>query len=339
MKLLSIAIPCYNSSAYMAKAIESGLVLEDEVEIIIVDDGSRKDNTLEVGKEYEAKYPGIVKCVHQENGGHGQAVNTGLENATGVYFKVVDSDDWLDSDVLLKVADTLRTLHAENNDVDMFICNYVYDKPSENKATPIHYTNVLPQDRVFTWAETKHFLPHQNILMHSVIYRTQLLKNCGLKLPKHTFYVDNLFVYQPLPFVKKLYYADENLYHYFIGRDDQSVNEKVMIGRMDQQLRVNKMMIDCCDVMALEDEKCRGYMIKYLTMITTVSSVLCIKSGTEEHLKRKDELWQYMKDHDIDLYKKVKRTFLGRAMQFHSSMGRKAIVKAYGVAQKVFVFN
>lgn len=339
MKLLSVAIPCYNSSEYMSKAIESALVLKDEVEIIIVDDGSKKDNTLEVGKSFEEKYPGIVKCVHQENGGHGQAVNTGLENATGLYFKVVDSDDWLNSEVLLQVADTLRQLNEENNNVDMFICNYVYDKPSENKTTPIRYTNVLPQNRVFTWSQTKHFLPHQNILMHSVIYRTQVLKDCGLKLPKHTFYVDNLFVYEPLPHVKKLYYMNVNLYHYFIGREDQSVNEKVMIGRMDQQLRVNKLMIDCCDVMALEDEKCRRYMIKYLTMISTVSTVLCIKSGTKEHLRQKDELWQYMKEKNPEMYKKVKRTFLGRRMQMRSAVGRKAIVTAYSVAQKIFVFN
>lgn len=339
MKLLSVAIPCYNSSEYMSKAIESALVLKDEVEIIIVDDGSKKDNTLEVGKSFEEKYPGIVKCVHQENGGHGQAVNTGLENATGIYFKVVDSDDWLNSEILLQVAGTLRQLNEENNNVDMFICNYVYDKPSENKTTPIHYTNVLPQNRVFTWSQTKHFLPHQNILMHSVIYRTQVLKDCGLKLPKHTFYVDNLFVYEPLPHVKKLYYMNVNLYHYFIGREDQSVNEKVMIGRMDQQLRVNKLMIDCCDVMALEDEKCRRYMIKYLTMISTVTTVLCIKSGTKEHLRQKDELWQYMKEKNPEMYKKVKRTFLGRRMQMRSAVGRKAIVTAYGVAQKIFVFN
>lgn len=339
MKLLSVAIPCYNSAAYMANAIESALVLGDDVEIIIVDDGSRKDNTLEIGREYESRYPGIIKCVHQENGGHGQAVNTGLANATGIYFKVVDSDDWLDKDVLPQVAERLKKLHSEDNDVDMFVCNYIYDKPSEDKQSVIRYTNVMPQDTVFAWADTKHFLPHQNILMHSVIYRTQVLRDCGLKLPKHTFYVDNLFVYQPLPSVKKLYYMDADLYHYFIGREDQSVNEKVMIGRMDQQLRVNRMMIDCCDVMALEDEKLRRYMIKYLTMITAVSTVLCIKSGTEEHLARREELWQYMKNRDENLYRNVRRTAMGRRMQLKSSVGRKAIIKAYGMAQKIFSFN
>ena len=82
------------------------------------------------------------------------------------------------------------------------------------------------------------------ILMHSVIYRTGLLRDCGLELPKHTFYVDNLFVYQPLPHVQTMYYMDVNFYRYFIGREDQSVHEDVMIRRIDQQLFVNRIMID-----------------------------------------------------------------------------------------------
>ena len=78
--------------------------------------------------------------------------------------------------------------------------------------------------------------------MHSVIYRTELLKECGLVLPKHTFYVDNLFVFQPLPYVKKICYIDVDFYRYFIGREDQSVNEKVMISRIDQHIRAAKLM-------------------------------------------------------------------------------------------------
>lgn len=98
MKLLSIAVPCYNSEDYMRHCIETLLPGGEDVEIIIVDDGSTKDRTAEIADEYAAKYPGIVKAVHQENGGHGEAVNTGLRNATGLYFKVVDSDDWLDTE-------------------------------------------------------------------------------------------------------------------------------------------------------------------------------------------------------------------------------------------------
>ena len=108
MKLLSIAIPCYNSAAYMDNCIKSLLLGGDEVEILIVNDGSTKDNTAEIADRYEKEYPGICKAIHQENGGHGEAVNAGLRNATGVFFKVVDSDDWVNHEAYMKVLETLR---------------------------------------------------------------------------------------------------------------------------------------------------------------------------------------------------------------------------------------
>ena len=127
MKLLSIAVPCYNSEGYMRNCIESLLPGGDEVEIIIVDDGSTKDRTAEIADEYAAKYPGIVKAVHQENGGHGQAVNTGLKHATGLYFKVVDSDDWVDEDALHKILEVLRHMEEDAMELDMLIANSVYE--------------------------------------------------------------------------------------------------------------------------------------------------------------------------------------------------------------------
>ncbi len=338
MKYLSVAIPCYNSQDYMHNAIESCLILKDEIEIIIVNDGS-KDNTDSIGQEYAIKYPETIKYVSQVNGGHGEAVNTGLKNATGLYFKVLDSDDWLERSALVKMVDTIKMMHNHHHEIDMFIANYVYEKPSENKQIAIRYTNALPQDKIFEWYQVKHFLPQQNLLMHSVIYKTQLLKDCGLVLPKHTFYVDNLFVYIPLPYVKTMYYLNIDLYRYFIGREDQSVNEKIMISRIDQQLRVNKLMIESVDVMAIKSRKLRNYMIKYLTMITTVSSVLLTKSATEEHLALKDELWTYLKEKNPLLYKEMNKSLLGKCMQFNSDLGKKIIINGYNLSKKLFPFN
>ena len=109
------------------------------------------------------------------------------------------------------------------------------------------------------------------ILMHSVIYRTGLLRDCGLELPKHTFYVDNLFVYQPLPHVQTMYYMDVNFYRYFIGREDQSVHEDVMIRRIDQQLFVNRIMIDTIAGAKNIEKNIRRYMLRYLDIIMAVS--------------------------------------------------------------------
>ena len=224
MKLLTVAIPCYNSQDYMEHAVETVLVGGEDVEILLVDDGST-DDTAKIADRLQEQHPTIVKVIHQKNGGHGCAVNTGLERASGIYYKVLDSDDWFDRAAFLKVLDVLRHFVEDGRGVDMFIANYVYEKPSLRKHKAIRYDGVFPEEKVFTWNDVKRFKISQNILMHSVIYRTKILRDCGLELPKHTFYVDNIFVYNPLPSVKTMYYMNVDLYRYFIGRDDQSVNE------------------------------------------------------------------------------------------------------------------
>lgn len=338
MKLLSVAIPCYNSENYMRHAVETLVVGGQDMEIIIVDDGST-DHTYEIGLELQETYPGIVKVVHQENGGHGSAVNTGLREATGLYFKVVDSDDWVKEEALFEVLATLRNLVEMGSNLDMFICNYVYEKVGEKRKKVIHYRNCMPQDCVFSWEDVGHFKQGQFILMHSVIYRTKLLKECGLELPKHTFYVDNIYVYQPLPFVKTMYYKDLNLYRYFIGREDQSVNENNMMKRIDQQLFVTKSLIELHDVTKLKNRPLRKYMTKYLTIMMTVSSVFLIKIGTEESIQKKDELWEYLKVTNKKLYKEISRTILGRSSKFHSQAGQEFVKVGYEIARRVFHFN
>lgn len=322
----------------MRKCIESLLPGGEDVEIIIVDDGS-KDNTAAIADEYAAKYPTIVKAVHQENGGHGEAVNAGIRNATGVYFKVVDSDDWVDAEAFPKILKKLKELVGGPDTVDMFISNYVYDKVGVKRKKIMQYRRYLPIDQVFGWKDMKKMSPGHYILMHSVIYRTGLLKECGLELPKHTFYVDNLFVFNPLPYVKKMYYMDVEFYHYYIGREDQSVNEKIMIGRIDQQLKVNRLLIDEFVRQKNLNKKCRQYMLSYLDIIMTVSSMLCIKSETEENLEKKQALWKYLKDSDVKLYLKLRHSLLGRACNLPGKGGRNVSVAAYKVTQKFYGFN
>ena len=337
MKLLTFAIPSYNSQDYMEHCINSLLPGGEDVEILVVDDGS-KDRTAEIADEYERKYPGIVRAIHQENGGHGEAVNAGIRNATGLFFKVVDSDDWVDEEAYLKILAKLKELAGGDTVLDMFIANYVYEKEGAKHKKVMRYPQ-LPQNKVFTWNKAGRFHKGQYILMHSVIYRTQLLRECGLELPKHTFYVDNIYVYKPLPSVKHMYYMDVDFYRYFIGRDDQSVNEKVMISRIDQQIRVNKIMVDEFDLWKIPNARLRHYMFNYLEIITVVSTIMLIRSGTEENLEKKRELWRYIKDRDIRLFHHLRNGIMGNAMNLPGRGGRKISVAAYKLSQKIVGFN
>ena len=152
MKLLSVAIPCYNSEAYMKKCIQSILPGGEEVEIIIVDDGS-SDGTAAIADRYAEEYPTIIKAVHQENGGHGEAVNTGIRNATGLYFKVVDSDDWLSRDAYLQALSHLEKLAKGPDTIDLFVTNFVYDKQGATRKKVMRFNHCFPCGTKAKWRE------------------------------------------------------------------------------------------------------------------------------------------------------------------------------------------
>lgn len=339
MKLITFAVPCYNSANYMKKCVESLLHCGQEAEIILIDDGSTKDNTPQLCDEYAATYPNIIRVIHQENGGHGEGVYQGLCHATGLYYKVVDSDDWLDTDSLQEVMVQLRKFSQDP--VDMLITNYVYEHTKTNSQQVVSYNNVLPKNTLFTWSDIGNFRPSQYLLMHSIIYRTELLRDCKLTLPKHTFYVDNLFVYQPLPFVQTLYYLDVNLYRYFIGRDDQSVNESIMLKRVDQQILVTKLMMDAHSLKELRanNRKLGHYMTNYLAMMMTISSILLLKINSKESLQKKADLWQYLLDTDVRLYRMMKYKKVSSLTMFPGKLGRKTSLSIYNIARRIYKFN
>ncbi|EOL42398.1 hypothetical protein RV11_GL001946 [Enterococcus phoeniculicola] len=336
MKVLSIIVPAYNSQEYLDQVMQSLLVEQEQVEILIIDDGST-DNTGNLADDYERKYPTCVRAIHQKNGGHGEAVNTGILYATGRYLKVVDSDDWVDKEAYHKIINQLNQF-TEEKEIDLLISNYVYEKQGAKRKKVVKYTSALPKNEVFGWKNVS-FSKGQYLLMHSVIYRTQLIKDSGLRLPKHTFYVDNLFVFEPLLHVKKMYYLDVDFYRYFIGREDQSVNEEKMIAQIDQQLFVNKRMIDFYNRMEDVSFDLRNYLFNYLEIITIVSSVLLIKDNTQESLWKKEQLWYYIEENNPSLYEKMRYRFTGRVLTKHGITMRYFTINIYKMLQKLYGFN
>ncbi len=341
MKILTVTVPCYNSEAYMEKCIRSLLPGGEDIEILIVDDGSTKDRTAQIADAYAAKYPGIVRAIHQENGGHGEAVNTGIKNASGLYFKVVDSDDWVGKKALLEIIARLKQLEREKTPVDVFLTNFVYNKEGARHKKVMRFGRVFPEEQIFTWSDVRHMKATQYVLMHNLIYRTGLLRRCGLKLPAHTFYVDNIFAFQPYPYAKKLYYMDVDFYFYYVGRSDQSVNEEVMIRRIDQQIRVNEMMVD---IMASQnffglDKNVKKYMYKYLNTVTTATNALLLVSGTEENLEKKREFWRYIRRRSFPVYWHLRTSGMGIGLNLPGEFGRKIDVRGYKIARKMIGFN
>lgn len=139
-----------------------------------------------------------------------------------------------------------------------------------------------------------------------------------------------------------MYYLNVDLYRYYIGREDQSVNEQVMIRRIDQQLKVNYHIIDDYNIsnsLEVSNMKLRHYMRNYLEIIMVVSYIMLIRSKTEENLQKKYELWNYLKENDKRTYYWMKWSILGRSMNLPGKSGWKISEMAYNLAQKFVGFN
>lgn len=336
--LLSVVIPAYQAQDCLARALDSVVGFGDEVEVIVVDDGST-DGTADLARRYVERFAGQVHLLSKPNGGHGSAINAGLERATGTYLKVVDADDWLDRDALAQVLATLRAQVADGGGVDLLVSNFVYEKVGKRRKTAVRYRGALRRGRVSTWAQTRHFGKRQYLMMHALTYRTDVLRRSGLRLPEHTFYVDNLYALVPLSHVHTLYYLDVDLYRYFIGRPDQSVQESVMLRRLDQQLRVNWLMLDHVTGTLAHDRRLRRYQLHYVEIICAVTSILLLRAGTAQALAEKEALWSQMRAQDPELYRKVRWSGLGQMCNLPGATGRRVSVLAYRVAQRAIGFS
>ena len=149
MKHLTITVPCFNSEDYLERCLDSLVIGGENVEIIIVNDGST-DRTGDIAEQYARQYPGIVTVVHKENGGHGSGVNRGLALATGMYFKVVDSDDWLEEDAYRALLKKIAGWCDAGFGPDLLVCDYTYNHLDEGTKKTIHFKNVFPEEKVCT---------------------------------------------------------------------------------------------------------------------------------------------------------------------------------------------
>lgn len=345
-KALTITVPCYNSEKYLQRCLDSLVTGGNDVEIIVVNDGS-SDRTGIIAESYAERFPRIVFVVHKENGGHGSGVNTGLRLASGKYFKVVDSDDWLEEgayrDLLeqIKKWEDMENVNQRPVSPDLVICNYTYNHLDEGVERTMSYRNVFPEKRICAWEETGFFHPSQYLIMHALIYRTDVLRKSGVILPEHMFYVDNIFAYAPLPYVETIYYMDRNLYQYYLGREDQSVNEKVMISRIEQQIAVTKIVANCVDLREVRRKhpKLANYMCRNVSIMMAISSIHLLLSGEERAKMRHREIWKDMKQDNPELYYRLRYTKLSGLTNLPGRLGKKATVDGYRIAKKIYKFQ
>ena len=335
-KLLSITVPCYNSQDYMKNCIDSLLVGGERVEIIIINDGST-DKTGEIADEYAKRYPSIVKVVHQENGGHGEGINQGIKHATGTYFKVVDSDDTLSNHFI----DFLNALEEceEQGGVDMVVSNYYYVHTDGVGDRSINYSNALPKNRIFEWRETRPFGIHQMLTIHSCTFRLSLMQKWSEPLPKKVFYEDNLMICKTLPRVDRMYYFPHDLYRYWIGRPDQSVQENVMMKRYTHQILVTKKSFESFHFDAIKEPMLKKYLKHEMFMMFGISIMFTRLNNSDSADADLEAMWDSCKDHDKRWGNHYRHWSPLSIICIKGNFGRKLSRFFYRIANKIVRFN
>ena len=339
-KTLTFVVPAYNMTEYLERCVMSLIAAKrnDDIEVLIVDDGS-SDGTLEMAQKFEARYPGIVRAIHQENKGHGGAVNTGIAAASGMYVKVVDADDWVGPESLEQVMAVLREEADSTEPIDMLVTNYVYDKVGKRNKHVVNFRHAMKAGERLTWNDLGHFGLAEYILMHALTYRTAVVRESGMQLPEHTFYVDFIYAYQPFPWVKTMKYLDTPFYHYFIGRDGQSVQTDVMIKRVDQLRLVNRLMTEATPERGTVPEGLYRYMIHFLAIESCVTSVFLILSRDPANYVKKTELWDAIDAYSPAIGKDVRSQLMSRALNLPGKTGRWIVRNGYLIAKRIVGFN
>ena len=300
MKILTVIVPVYNTEKYIKRCLDSldNKEINDKLEVLVVSDGS-KDNAINIAKEYSKRLPDTFKIIEKENGGHGSTINKGLELATGKYFRVLDSDDWVDN---VNFVEFVKRL--EDQDADLVVTDYSKEFIYEGKSEKIVYKNLEPNKKYIFDKFDLNILNGEYFVMATSTYKTEVLRKSNLKLMEKTFYVDMQYNVVPIPYVNSFVYFDLDIYRYFIGRLDQSVNTASFVKNHLNHDKVVKYLIDYySDLTDISDTKKEYIKIILKYILFTHYSIYCI------YFKKKRQGYKLVKEFDKYLYNKNKELY------------------------------
>ena len=305
MKVLTIAIPVYNTEKYIPRCLDSILIDEilDDIEVIAINDGS-KDGSIDILRKYEKKYPNTLRVIDKENGGHGSGVNTGLENATGKYYRVIDSDDWVNSSDFIEFVKNLR-----NDDADLVVTNYSKEHVYNGASELLTYKD-LEDGKEYNFDEFDlKILNNEYFVMATSTYKTEVLRRANLKLFEKTFYVDMQFNIIPIPEVNTFKFYELDIYRYYIGRPDQSMNLGNFVkNRANHEKVVRSLIQYYCDIKdSLSKNKNEYISLILYYMLVTHYYIYCVytKKGSKEQREEIRNFDKFLKEHDEKLYERV----------------------------------
>lgn len=304
-KVLTIGIAAYNVESTIEDCINSMLIDEiaDKLEVLVINDGST-DSTKKIVNSYVAKYPNTVKLVDKENGGHGSTINATIDNATGKYLKMVDGDDRLEKTGLISLMKELESTAA-----DMVFSPYYRVNINTGKKELVGYLKNI-QKRYLSRREMSldKLSDKLVVAMHSVTYKTTLLKNSRYRIDEHCFYVDVEYSLYYLLDVHQILLLDVPVYDYSIGDVNQSINKAVMRKRREQHMKVCKSLIDFYESEKNSISVDLRVMLKnnIINMILCNEYMLLMSLEDDETSSRELQIFDlFLKENSLDLYNGV----------------------------------
>lgn len=296
-KILTITIPSYNVEKYLNQTLDSFLEEEilGDIEVLIVDDGS-KDKTPVIGREYEQKYPDTFRVISKENGGHGSTINRGIQEATGKYFKVVDGDDWVNTEDFVKLVQKLKICNA-----DYVVTNYYEVNDITGEKNPREYREFQKKD-IWKFSEAAQI---KQIGMHPLVIKTEILKNNKICLDEHCFYVDVEYILYPVPYVETVQYFDLYVYMYRLAVTTQSVSLTGYQKHMQNHIDVIMHLTDFFDHYQKNGEKEKiDYIGKRIAqMVGDQVTIFMSFSEKDQEIKQKFiEFDNNLKEKNLEIY-------------------------------------
>lgn len=210
MTKISVIVPVYNVEEYLPKCLDS-LVNQtfDDFEVIVINDGS-PDNSQDIIDEYQQKYPNLIKSFVKENGGLSQARNFALDKVTGDYVFYLDSDDWVDTQILEKLYSKVESKQA-----DIVVCG-AYSVLNDSKTEIDRYD--------YSSDVNKNYILYRPSAWCKLI-KKDILKNKEIKFLEKHIYEDIAIMPALCLYANKISFVEEPLYFYLV-REGSIMNQR-----------------------------------------------------------------------------------------------------------------
>lgn len=309
-KILTIVIPTYNMQDYLHRCLSSLVVEEtlmNSLEVLIVNDGS-KDNSSQIAHEYQIKFPKTFRVIDKENGNYGSCINTGLYEAKGKYIKILDADDWFDN---VEFSLYLNFLINSKVDVDMILTSYT-KRYANNQLLELIEPKQIQYNHIYYFSK---FDFEKNkcvsmVVMHSITYRTDLLRNNNYYQDTGISFTDMEYDMIPMLYLNNFIFANFNLYQYYLGREGQTVSLSVSSRSLEAYLKIYdrlsftyKMMIE-----TKESVRVHNARIVFYNLLSSLFFVALYFEKKEKMLDNKlHEIYYFLQENDSILLSKLRK--------------------------------